>query len=231
MEEEERAYFYLFSYYYGREEEGSRYLDVEVSSKTFILWLLPAIYRALTTMIGGESFTLKHCSSTFSVWQRAPFCGGSDSLFVLFQSYTALHVVQLLDSLLLSTSPSSIQVVFVMNTPAMVPCFVMLHHVLSCSALSCPALTLLYLAVLCYAFPYHCCSPHCQPCASALSFFSQYPFVSIVVLILQTLPTLHRALTTMIGGESFALKYCSNTFSVQQQAPFCSGSNSFFVLF
>ena len=139
--------------------------------------------------------------------------------------------MQPLDFFLLSASPSSIQVVFVVDMSAMVPCFVMLCRVLSCSALSCPALTLLYLAMLCYAFSCHCCSPHCRLCASALSFFSQYPFVSIVVLILRTLPTLHRALTTMIGGESFALKHCSNTCSVRQRAPFCSGSDSFFVLF
>ena len=138
--------------------------------------------------------------------------------------------MQPLDFFLLSASPSSIQVVLVVDTPTMVPCFAMLCHVLSCSALSCPALTLPYLAMLCYAFSCHCCNPHCHLCASALSSFSQYPFVSIVVLILRPLPTLCRALTTMIGGE-IALKHCSNTFSVRQRAPFCGGSDSFFVLF
>jgi len=53
-----------------------------VSKKIFILWSLPRMYRVLTTTIRGESFALKHCSSTFSARQRAPFCSGSSGLFV-----------------------------------------------------------------------------------------------------------------------------------------------------
>ena len=127
-----------------------------------------------------------------------------------------LHVVQPWGSLLFLALSCLIQVVLIVDMPTKVPCSVMFCYVLLRSALSCPALALPCLAMLCYAFSCHCCRPCCRLCASALSFLSQYPFVSNCVLILRPLPILCRALTTTIEGESFTLKHCSNTLCVWQ---------------